>query len=86
MGRLSFGDKRMSPTMTSLGIDRMTFDERLKLIQEIWDSMAGEVEKSPLTQAQQEELARRLADDDAHPDDAIPWEVIKAEARARRNR
>ena len=76
----------MAPTMTTLGNDRMTFEERMKLIQEIWDSMAGEAEKIPLPQAQQDELGRRLADDDAHPDDGIPWEIIKAEARARRNR
>ncbi len=29
------------------------------------------------------ELERRLAEDDASPDDAIAWEAIKAEAQAR---
>ena len=32
------------------------------------------------------ELERRIADDDAHPDDLIPWEQIKAEALARLKR
>ena len=76
----------MSPIMTTLGIDRMNFEERLKLVQELWDSIATEAENTSLTPAQQEELTRRLVDDDAHPEDGIPWETIKAEARARRKR
>lgn len=64
----------------------MNFDERLQLVQDLWDSIAAEAANTPLTSAQQEELARRLADDDAHPEDGIPWETIKAEARARRKR
>jgi putative addiction module component (TIGR02574 family) len=76
----------MTSTITSLGIDRMNIEDRLHLIQAIWDSLATDAEKLPLTPAQQEELNRRLADDDAHPEDGIPWETIKAEARARRKR
>jgi putative addiction module component (TIGR02574 family) len=76
----------MSPTITALGIDRMNFEERLQLVQDLWDSIATEAESAPLTPAQQEELLRRLADDDAHPEDGIPWETIKADARARRKR
>lgn len=76
----------MAPNMTALGIDRMTFEDRLKLVQEIWDSLAADAEKTSLPSAQEEELARRLADDDAHPEEGIPWEVVKAEARTRRKR
>ena len=36
-----------------------------------------------LTQAQQEELLRRLEDDDENPDDVVPWDQVKAEALAR---
>ncbi len=36
----------MSSLMTALGIDRMSPDERLQLVQEIWDSIAGEAEGS----------------------------------------
>ena len=39
-----------------------------------------------LTQAQRAELERRCDDDDANPDDAIPWEQVKAEALARWSR
>jgi len=37
----------------------------------------------PLTDTQKTELERRLADDDANPDDGIPWETVHAEAEAR---
>ena len=61
-------------------------DERIQLVQAIWDSIATDAGHSELTEAQRQELARRLSDDQADPDDVIPWEVIKAEARARSRR
>jgi putative addiction module component (TIGR02574 family) len=61
--------------MKRLGIDRLGSDERLALLEEIWDSLDQEL-PSP-TEAQALELDRRLADHKAHPDDAIPWEVVK---------
>ena len=31
-----------------------------------------------LTDAQRRELERRIAEDDANPDDVVPWEQVKA--------
>ncbi len=73
----------MSSYLTSLGIDRLSRDERLVLVQEIWDSIAGEESPPVLTEAQREELRRRMADDDANPDDTVDWEKVKREALAR---
>ncbi|MBL8798290.1 MAG: addiction module protein [Planctomycetia bacterium] len=56
-------------------------DDRLRLVQTLCDELAGEA--PPLTEAQQRELERRLTEDDQHPDDGVPWETIRAEARAR---
>jgi putative addiction module component (TIGR02574 family) len=72
----------MTPTLESLGIDRLSVAERILLVQQIWDSVAADVERVPLTEAQRQELERR-ADDDANPDDGVPWEQVKAEALAR---
>ena len=36
-----------------------------------------------LTEAQRSELRRRVAEDDSSPDDAIPWEQVKAQTLAR---
>jgi putative addiction module component (TIGR02574 family) len=58
-------------------------DDRVVLAHEIWDSVAADVERAPLTEPQRRELERRLADHQANPDDVVPWEQIKAEALAR---
>jgi putative addiction module component (TIGR02574 family) len=73
----------MSPTLTSLGIDRLSVEERLTLVQEIWDSIVADGQRPPLSDAKLKELRRRVAEDDANPDDVIPWEVVKAQALAR---
>lgn len=73
----------MPVTMASLGLDKLSRDERIALVQELWDSIAAEQGPSLLTNAQREELRRRADEDDANPDDCIPWEQVKAEGRAK---
>jgi putative addiction module component (TIGR02574 family) len=76
----------MPPTLQELGIDRLSVDDRIALAEAIWDSVAQEVEQAPLTEAQRQELERRLADSVARPDAVTPWEVVKARALARARR
>jgi putative addiction module component (TIGR02574 family) len=76
----------MSITLQSLGIDRLSIPERIALVQEIWNSIAAEVEQTPLTEAQRQEVDRRLAAHRANPQAAIPWEQVEAEALARLRR
>jgi putative addiction module component (TIGR02574 family) len=66
----------MPPTLTALGLDKLPREERLALVQALWDSIAAE--GPHLTDSQRAELDRRIADDDANPDDVIPWEQVKA--------
>jgi putative addiction module component (TIGR02574 family) len=73
----------MSPTLTTLGIDRLSVEERLTLVQEILDSIATQVEDAPLSEAQRQEIDHRLAAHRADPGSAIPWERVEAEALAR---
>ena len=73
----------MSPTLQALGIDRLSVGERIALVQEIWDSIAADAERSPLTEEQKQEVDRRLAAHRANPQAAIPWEQVEAEALAR---
>ena len=73
----------MSPTVQSLGIDRLTREERIALVQEIWATIAAEPYPPLLTEAQRRELDRRVAEDDANPDDVVPWEQVKAQALSR---
>jgi putative addiction module component (TIGR02574 family) len=55
--------------------------ERLELIEQLWDSLATTSEDLELTDAQRDELDRRIAEMDANPDSGIPWESVKAELR-----
>lgn len=73
----------MSPTVQSLGIDRLTREERIALVQEIWATIAAEPYQPLLTEAQRQELGRRVAEDDANPDDVVPWDQVKAQTLSR---
>ena len=76
----------MSPTLQSMGIDKLSRDEKIALVHEIWESVAAESGQFPLSDSQRRELARRIAEDDANPDDVVTWDQIKAEALARLKR
>jgi putative addiction module component (TIGR02574 family) len=73
----------MTPTMKDLGIDKLSVEERLALVQEIWDSIPAEQGDHLPTPAQRLELERRLAASLASPDDVVPWEEVLARALAR---
>jgi putative addiction module component (TIGR02574 family) len=76
----------MSTTLESLGIDKLPPDEQLALVRAIWDHIAATGPTPRLSDAQRQDLQRRVAEDDANSDDLIPWEQVKAEARKRAGR
>ena len=43
-------------------IEELTVEERLKLVEDIWDSIAAEQQTLPLTKSQRSLLDRRLED------------------------
>jgi putative addiction module component (TIGR02574 family) len=73
----------MNATVKSLGIDRLGLEERLNLVEEIWDSIGAKDEEIPLTGAQRSELERRIAEDDANPSNAVSWDEVKAATLSR---
>jgi putative addiction module component (TIGR02574 family) len=73
----------MSPTLESLGIDKMSVEDRLALAEAIWESVAGEVDPTPLSDDQKREIDRRLAAHDANPDAAKSWDEIEARLLAK---
>jgi putative addiction module component (TIGR02574 family) len=73
----------MGHALQTLGIDNMSVNERIALVQEIWDSVAVEAGLMPPTMAERAELDRRIAEDEAAPGNVAAWESIKAEARSR---
>ena len=68
----------MSVSLKSLGIDRLGIEQRLALVEELWDSIAADSAAIPLTDAQRTELDGRVADHEANPDDVVSWEEVKA--------
>lgn len=73
----------MGQALHTLGIDSMSVEDRIALVQDIWDSVAIEAGLLPPSPAEKAELDRRLAEDDTTPGDTVLWETIKAEAQAR---
>jgi len=66
----------------NVNIQSLTAEERLALIGDIWDSLT--LDDLPLSDAQRDELDRRLgesADDSAA---GIPWEDVLQQIRDRR--
>jgi putative addiction module component (TIGR02574 family) len=64
----------------------LSVDERIRLAEAIWDSIASEPGQPELSEAQQQELERRLAAHTASPEAVAPWEEVKAQAQARARR
>lgn len=62
-------------------IRAMTNDERIELVQAIWDTIAADEIAPGLTEDQKQELDRRIADLDANPGNVLTWEEIKARVR-----
>ena len=67
-------------------IASLTPEERLSLLEELWDSLAAGSEALPLTPAQRVELDRRLNDLDAEGPIGIPWDEVLSRIRSRRGR
>ena len=51
--------------------------ERIRLVSEIWDSIAECPEEIPLTDATRELLRKRLEEHRANPTSASPWSEVK---------
>ncbi len=64
-----------SPTITDLL--QLSLDERIQLVEDLWDSIATDREALSLTEAKKLELDRRLDDYHRHPEASEPWSVVR---------
>ena len=64
-------------------IRRLSVAERVRLVQDIWDTLQPTADELPLTEEQRELLDRRLAEHLADPTSAIPWETVRARLDSR---
>ena len=71
----------------TLDIERLSPDERLELMEQLWESLREDPSSIPLTEAQREELDRRLDDLEADIQSGaplgIPWDEVLQRIRNR---
>jgi putative addiction module component (TIGR02574 family) len=67
-------------------VDAWPVEDRIRLINELWDRLVQDGHEPELSEEIKAELDRRLEEDDAAPDDVVPWEEVKIQALARMQR
>ena len=82
----------MTPTIQSLGIDRLPVADRIRLVEDIWDTIEADSPAHEQTVADppgwlKDLIDERLADREANPGDIIDgWAEAKARILQRRAR
>jgi putative addiction module component (TIGR02574 family) len=71
----------MDITATLNQIMSLNVEDRILLVQAIWDSIATEQAYPELTDQQKQELDRRITDSQANPDNVMTWQEIRASIR-----
>ena len=69
--------------MVGIDITRLSLEERLELLDQVWESLSRSQESIPLTSAQRAELDRRLDDLEREGPTGIPWEDVLRRIRRR---
>ena len=69
--------------MSTIDFSHLSTDERLQLLEELWESLCETPEALPLTDAQREELDRRLEEIDHEGFVGIPWDEVLQRIRSR---
>ncbi len=62
----------------------LPISERIRFVEDVWDSIAVETNAVELSPAQRAELDRRIKGYKEDPSGNVPWHEIKAEALARK--
>ena len=76
-------DGRILRSMSAIDIAKLSPEERLELLEQLWDSLSATPEAIPLTDAQRAELDRRLDDLDREGPVGIPWNEVLDRIRSR---
>ena len=69
--------------VATIDIASLSFEERLQLLDELWESLSRTPEAIPLTEAQRKELGRRLNELDRQGPVGIPWDEVLGRIRGR---
>jgi len=69
--------------ITTANLLELSVSERIQLVEDLWDSIVVVPESVQLTEAQKQELDRRLDAYHKNPDAGSPWEVVRERIRNR---
>ena len=72
-------------TVAEIDIEALSRDEKLSLLDRLWESLSRAPDALPLTEAQRRELDRRLDELDAGDTSGIPWEKVLEQIRQHAN-
>jgi putative addiction module component (TIGR02574 family) len=67
--------------MATIDIASLSLEDRLRLLDELGESLSRTPEAIPMTPAQREELGRRLDELDCEGPTGIPWEEVTRRVR-----
>jgi putative addiction module component (TIGR02574 family) len=56
----------------------LSVPDRLRVVEEIWESIVAAPEALPVPQSQRDELDRRLKLHQEDPEAATPWETVRS--------
>jgi putative addiction module component (TIGR02574 family) len=67
-------------------VETWPIDDRIRLVQDVWDRLADQGYEPELAAEMKAELERRIEEMDRNSDAGIPWEAAKARVLARLQR
>ncbi len=59
-------------------VESWPLDDRLRLVEDVWDRLADQGYEPELTEEMRAELDRRRSELDDNPELGVPWEEVKA--------
>jgi putative addiction module component (TIGR02574 family) len=69
---------------TKTTFDDLSVPEQILHVQELWDRIAANPERVPVSDTQRAALRRRLEEYRAAPDRAVPWSEARSRIRKKR--
>ncbi len=73
----------MSVERVRAEIAKLTYDEKLRLVHDLWDEIDREADLTPLSDDQRAEVERRLREHEANPGKYQTWEEVRREIEDR---
>ncbi len=59
------------------GFDGLSTEDKIEYVQSLWDHIASDVDRVPLTDWQERLLDERIKDLEKNPDAGIPWPKVR---------